>query len=134
MSETELSPKSGRPSPHRIFDLIVDGVGGAVLGQALGMLAKDGICVTYGISADRAVTFDARTFFRSGRPTLYGLYLFEEFYQRPAWKGLTRLATMVAAGTLRPHIGREASWKEIGPVAQALLDRRIIGKAVLQVH
>jgi hypothetical protein len=64
----------------------------------------------YGVSAGSAVTFDARTFFRSGRPVLYGLYLFEEFYQRPAWNGLTRLADMIAAGTLHPHISREAPW------------------------
>lgn len=115
------------------FDLIVDGVGGAVLGQALGMLAKDGVCVTYGVSAGSAVTFDARAFFRSGRPMLYGLYLFEEFSQRPAWNGLARLATMIAAGTLRPHISREAPWAEIGHVARELLDRKISGKAVLHV-
>ena len=125
---------AGAAGVHGPYDLIVDGVGGAVLGRALSMLAKDGICVTYGVSAGSAVTFDARTFFRSGRPVLYGLYLFEEFYQRPAWNGLTRLATMIAAGTLHPHISREASWAEIGVVAQALLDRKISGKAVLHVH
>ncbi len=119
---------------HGPYDLVIDGVGGAVLGQALGMLAKDGVCVSYGVSAGSAVTFDARAFFRSGRPQLYGLYLFEEFYQRPAWNGLVRLAGMIAAGTLRPHISREAPWTEIGDVAQALLDRKISGKAVLHVR
>jgi NADPH:quinone reductase len=115
------------------YDIIIDGVGGVVLGQSLGMLAKEGVCVSYGVSAGSAVTFDARTFFRSGRPVLYGLYLFEEFGQRPAWNGLARLAGMIAAGTLRPHISREASWTEIGTVAQELLDRKISGKAVLHV-
>ena len=81
-----------------------------------------------------AVNFDARLFFRSGRPLLYGFYLFEEFYQRPAGDGLARLAGMIAAGTLHPHISREASWTEIGPVAQALLDRKVVGKAVLHVY
>lgn len=120
--------------PHGPYDLIIDGVGGAVLGQSLGMLGKDGVCVTYGVSAGSAVTFDARAFFRSGRPVLYGLYLFEEFGKRPAWNGLTRLAGMIAAGTLSPNIAREASWTEIGTVAQALLDRKISGKAVLHVR
>lgn len=120
-------------APHGPYDLVIDGVGGAVLGQALGMLAKDGICVSYGVSAGSDVTFDARNFFRSGRPTLYGLYLFEEFFQRPAWNGLARLARMIAAGQLVPHIDHEADWKETGAVAQALLDRKISGKAVLHV-
>jgi NADPH:quinone reductase len=125
---------AGAAGVHGPYDLIVDGVGGAVLGQALSMLAKDGICVTYGVSAGSVVTFDARTFFRSGRAVLYGFYLFEEFYQRPAWNGLARLAAMIAAGTLHPHISREGSWAEIGVVAQALLDRKISGKAVLYVN
>lgn len=125
---------AGAAGAHGPYDLVIDGVGGAVLGQALGLLAKDGVCVTYGVSAGSAVTFDARAFFRSGRPTLYGLYLFEEFNQRPAWNGLARLAAMIAAGTLRPHISREAPWGEIGEVAKALLDRQIAGKAVLHVR
>ena len=99
----------------------------------MGLLAKDGVCVCFGASASPEVTFDVRTFFRSGRPTLYGLYLFEEFYQRPAWNGLTRLAAMIAAGTLKPHIDHEADWNDIGAVAQQLLDRKISGKAVLRV-
>lgn len=119
---------------HGPYDLVIDGVGGAVLGRSLSLLAKDGVCVSYGVSAGSNVTFDARTFFRSGRPVLYGLYLFEEFYQRPAWQGLSRLAAMIAAGTLRPHISREAPWSEIGVVAQELLDRKISGKAVLHMN
>jgi NADPH:quinone reductase len=119
---------------HGPFDIIVDGVGGAVLGQSLSMLAKDGICVSYGVSAGAEVTFDARAFFRSGRPMLYGLYLFEEFFQKPAWQGLGRLADMIAKGQLVPHIDQEADWKDTGAVAQQLLDRRIAGKAVLHVH
>ena len=112
---------------HGPYDLIIDGVGGKVLGQALSLLAEDGVCVSYGVSAGADVTFDARAFFRSGRPQLYGLYLFEEFYQHPAWKGLSRLAAMIAAGTLVPHIDHEADWTEIGAVAQNLLDRKITG-------
>ena len=119
---------------HGPYDIIIDGVGGAVLGQALGMLAKDGVCVSYGVSAGAEVTFNARDFFRSGRPTLYGLYLFEEFYRKPAWQGLSRLAAMVASAHLVPHIDHEADWKDTGAVAQALLDRKISGKAVLHVR
>lgn len=118
---------------HGPYDIIVDGVGGAVLGQALSMIAKDGVCVSYGVSAGADVTFDARTFFRSGRPTVYGMYLFQEFFQRPAWQGLSRLSAMIAKGTLVPHIDHEADWSEIGDVAQRLLDRKITGKAVLRV-
>ena len=119
---------------HGPYDLIVDGVGGRTLGQALGMLAKDGVCVSYGVSAGADVTFNARAFFISGRASLYGLYLFQEFAQRPAWNGLARLGGMIAAGQLVPHIDHVADWADIGKTAQQLLDRKIAGKAILHVR
>lgn len=36
-------------------------------------------------------------------------------------------------GKLTPHLGVEADWREIGKVAQALLDRQFPGKAVLHI-
>lgn len=115
------------------FDCILDSVGGNVLGEAGGMLAPDGVCVSYGVSAGTQVTFDARRFFRSGRVSLYGLYLFTEFGRHPASDGLGRLARMVAAGRLRPHVDHEVHWESIGEAAQGLLDRRFAGKVVLHL-
>ncbi len=115
------------------YDLILDSVGGRTLGTALGALDRGGICVTFGVSAGAEVTFDARTFFVAGRATLYGFYLFQELGLEPASVGLRRLADLVAAGQLTPHISVERPWKEIGQVAQDLMDRRFPGKAVLAV-
>jgi hypothetical protein len=47
--------------------------------------------------------------------------------------GLQRLAGLVGDGKLTPHLGVEAEWREIGQVAQALIDRRFQGKAVLHI-
>jgi NADPH:quinone reductase-like Zn-dependent oxidoreductase len=115
------------------YDLIVESVGGKTLGTALAALERGGVCVTLGVSASSEVTFDARTFFISGRATLYGLYLFTEFGVQPAWVGLKQLGELVAAGQLSPHISVEKSWSEIAPVAQDLMARRYPGKAVLTV-
>jgi NADPH2:quinone reductase len=117
------------PSPK--YDLIVDSVGGRTLGTALAALARAGVCVVLGVSATSEVTFDAREFFVAGRTTLYGLYLFTELGSEPASVGLRRLADLVAAGQLAPHISLERPWAEIGRVAQDLMDRRFPGKAVL---
>jgi NADPH:quinone reductase len=119
------------PSPK--YDLILDSVGGRTLGTALAALERGGTCVTFGVSAGAEITFDARTFFVGGRATLYGLYLFQELGLEPASVGLRRLANLVAAGQLTPHISVERPWKEIGQVAQDLIDRRFPGKAVLVV-
>jgi NADPH:quinone reductase len=112
-------------------DLIIDSVGGRTLGTALAALQRSGVCVTLGVSASAEVTFDAREFFVTGRTTLYGLYLFTEFGSEPASVGLRRLAELVAAGQLAPHISLERPWKEIAQVAQDLMARRFHGKAVL---
>jgi len=115
------------------YDLILDSVGGRTLGTALAALDRGGTCVTFGVSAGAEVTFDARTFFVGGRATLYGFYLFQELGLEPAAVGLRRLADLVAAGQLTPHISIERPWKEIGQVAQDLMHRRFPGKAVLAV-
>lgn len=117
------------PSPK--YDLIVDSVGGSTLGTALAALNRLGVCVTFGVSADAKVTFDTREFFVAGRTTLYGLYLFTELMSEPASVGLRRLAQLVAAGQLAPHVSVERPWTEIAQVAQDLMARRFSGKAVL---
>jgi len=113
------------------YDLIIESVGGRTLGTALAALERGGVCVTLGVSASAEVTFDTRAFFATGRATLYGLYIFTELGSEPAAVGLRRLANLVAAGQLAPHISVERPWAEIGQVAQELMARRFPGKAVL---
>ncbi len=117
------------PSPKH--DLVIESVGGRTLGTALGALERGAVCVTLGVSATPEVTFDARTFFASGRTTLYGFYLFTELGSEPASVGLRRLADLVAAGQLAVHISVERPWTAIAQVAQDLMARKFPGKAVL---
>jgi NADPH2:quinone reductase len=116
------------------YNLIVESVGGRTLGTALAALARGGVCVTLGVSASAEVTFDTRSFFVAGRTTLYGLYLFTELAHEPARGGLRRLADLVAAGQLAPHISLERPWTEIAQVAPDLMARRFPGKAVLTIE
>ncbi len=117
------------PSPK--YDLVIESVGGRTLGTALATLERGGVCVTLGVSASAEVTFDTRTFFATGRTTLYGFYLFLELGTEPASVGLKRLTDLVAAGQLTPHVSLERPWGEIAQVAQDLMARRFPGKAVL---
>jgi hypothetical protein len=66
-------------------------------------------------------------------PELVFFILFHEVLAHPASDGLARLSRLVAEERLRPHVSVEASWEEIGEVAQRLLDRGYTGKAVLNV-
>lgn len=116
------------------YDLILDSVGGAVLGEALSMLAPGGSCVAFGGSAAYNVTFDVRDFYLTGGASVHGFILFHEVLSRPASAGLARLASLVADRRLAPRIEVEASWTEVGEVARRLLDRDFTGKAVLHVE
>ncbi len=115
------------------YDLIIDSVGGQVLETILGMLAPNGMCVNFGVSATSAVTFDLRSFFIVGGTSLHGFYLFQELQHKSAQSGLTRLARQVEAQHLQPQIALEESWEQISEVAQHLMERRFAGEAVLTV-
>ena len=119
--------------PEPKYGVILDSVGGRTLGSALAALEPGGTCVNFGVSAASEVTFDVRTFFVGGRATLYGFYLFQELGHEPAGVGLRRLAELVAAGRLTPHVSVERSWKDVAQVAADLMSRRFPGKAVLTV-
>jgi NADPH:quinone reductase len=115
------------------YHLVLESVGGEVLGNALSMLAPGGTCVSFGTSASTEVEFDARTLYLTGGARLYGFILFHEVLARPASGGLDRLARMVADGRLKPRVEVVAPWTEVGEVARRLIDRGYTGKAVLQV-
>lgn len=68
-----------------------------------------------------------------GRACLRILNRYHELEHAPAGLGLQRLIRLVDDGKLTPHLGVEADWSEIGQVAQALIDRRFQGKAVLHI-
>lgn len=115
------------------YDVILDSTGGTLLSNALSAIAKDGVCVTYGTTAEGTVTFDAKSFYGAGGANLYGFILFHELKREPAAIGLAKLVQLVADQKLKPHIDRTASWTEIASIAQQLTDRQFIGKAVLHL-
>ena len=115
------------------YDRIIDSVGGQVLGNILSMLAPNGMCVNFGVSATSTVTFDLRSFYIVGGTSLRGFYLFQELQHESAQSGLRRLGWLVEAQHIHPHIALEESWEHISDVAQHLMERRFAGKAVLTV-
>jgi NADPH:quinone reductase len=117
------------------FEVIVDAVGGPVLGAAMGRIAPGGTIISFASTTDEPVSFPTRTLFaRAPGARLYGLYVFTELARRGSGSGdLRRLAELVAAGRLDPQIDLVASWTEAGSAIAALLERRVNGKAVLTV-
>jgi NADPH:quinone reductase-like Zn-dependent oxidoreductase len=57
--------------------------------------------------------------------------MFWELQHEPPCVALTELAALMAAGKLKPVIERRAPVSDIAEVAQALMARKFVGKAVL---
>ncbi len=115
------------------YDLIIESLGGKALANALLLLAPGGICVTLGWSVSPEVTIDLSNFNATGGVTLYGMRMSTELQRRAASEDLAWLAQMVAEQRLQAPIEVEASWHDIGEVAQRLLQRQFTGKAVLHL-
>jgi NADPH:quinone reductase-like Zn-dependent oxidoreductase len=116
-------------------EAILEGVGGASLGTAMGKVAGRGTIVSYASSDPDPACFGTRTLFgRAPGAILRGMFVFEEI-ERTGTGGsdLARLAALVAAGELHPQIDFEGSWRDPAPALDALLERRVAGKAVLRV-
>ena len=117
------------------YDLIVDAIGGGVLGAAIQRVAPGGTVVSFASTVTEPVSYPARELFaRAPRAKLYGLYIFTELqHTRTGSSDLRRLADLIAAGRLDPQIDLTLPWSDAGRAIDALLDRRVNGKAVLQV-
>jgi NADPH:quinone reductase-like Zn-dependent oxidoreductase len=116
------------------FDLILESVGGSTLAAALGRVSPDGTVVTLGNSSNEPTTFDTRTFYRRGRPTMKGYLVTHELLEgRLGTAELAELAGLVASGRLRVEIDLVVPWTEAASAVTALLERRVRGKAVLTV-
>jgi NADPH2:quinone reductase len=117
------------------FDLIIDGVGGATFGLAIEHLAPRGIVVNLATQSDEeTVTFRAARFDLAKGAKIYTLNLLEELAFHGGGAGdLTRLCLLMAEGRLDDQIEFEGSWREPAAALDALLARRLGGKAVLHV-
>ncbi len=116
------------------FDLVVESVGGASLGAAIARVASQGIVVTFGNSSNEPVTFDPRTLYRKGGPSIVGYFVTHELlHGRIGTSRLAALAQLVAEGRLASHVDLQVPWTEAASAIDALMQRRVNGKAVLTV-
>ncbi|MDQ2759809.1 MAG: zinc-binding dehydrogenase [Actinomycetota bacterium] len=127
---SELEPEGAN------YEVIVDAVGGPTLGTALGRVAPGGTVVNFAATSDEPVSYPTRALFgRAPGARLYGLFLFAEIAKTAsASADLWRLADLVASGHLDPQIALSAPWTDAKRAIEALLNRQVNGKAVLNVN
>jgi NADPH:quinone reductase-like Zn-dependent oxidoreductase len=129
----ELAPGLELDGP--VYDAVLDGVGGPVLGAALQRVAPGGTVVSFASTVTDPVSYPTRELFaRAPGARLYGFYLFSELdHTRSGGADLRRLADLVAVGRLDPQIDLTLPWSQVAEAIEALLDRRVNGKAVLTI-
>lgn len=109
---------------------VIENVGGPLLGQAFALLDEDGLVVSIGQASGRPTTVD----FEAERRRGPGGRRIEAFVVGLGMgPDLTVLLDLVARGALDPQVSRRESWMRFADVARDLRDRRIVGKAVLEI-
>jgi NADPH:quinone reductase-like Zn-dependent oxidoreductase len=117
------------------FDLVLDGVGGPVLADAIHHLAKEGTVAAYGVAGGRPQTPLAFYDFAQGGGQLGRLIAFFVYAtgEETFGEDLAVLAGLVADGRLVVHKGVLRDWGETRDAVRALRDREVTGKVVLTV-
>jgi NADPH:quinone reductase-like Zn-dependent oxidoreductase len=117
------------------FDVIVEGVGGAVFGQAIEHLAPGGVVVNIATQEDEEmVAFRAVRFDRAHGASVHTLNLLSDLGAHAVVaSGLTRLCRLAGAGRLDGQIALECSWRQPQAAIDALLNRHLGGKIVLRI-
>jgi NADPH:quinone reductase len=116
------------------FDLILESVGGVSLAAAVDRIAPEGTIVTFGNSSNEPTAFDTRVLYRKGAPTMLGFFVtYELLHGRTGSSRLAALATLVAEGRLSSKVDLTLPWERAAEAIDALMQRRISGKAVLTI-
>ncbi len=109
---------------------VLENVGGALLTQAFGLLARDGLLLSIGQASLEASTVD----FEAQRLRASGTRI-EAFAAgtHPVSDDLQRLVALLDDGRLDPQIGWRGDWTGFADAVEALRGRRVAGKAVLDI-
>ncbi|OZM80789.1 zinc-binding dehydrogenase [Pseudonocardia sp. MH-G8] len=116
-----------------LFDGVVDAVGGPVLVEAFGRLARNGTLVSVGHVTDQPEVFPFGALLSGPGQDNRSIASFFMPDSTDFARGLTWLAGRVAAGVLDPGIAWRGSWTAVAEAVELLRSRRLGGKAVLDL-
>ncbi|MFF0151699.1 zinc-binding dehydrogenase [Micromonospora sp. NPDC005203] len=110
-------------------DVVLETVGGAHLVAAWGLLAPGGVLHSIGWASGEPAVLPVNSTFRPGAART--LRSFGDATAPGSDLGL--LADLVARGALRAPIGWRGSWQRLDEAADALRERRVAGKVLLDL-
>jgi len=112
------------------FDVVLDGIGGPMLGPLLRAAAPNGRVVVYGNSADAESTFRVEDFYGKG-VTIFGFRIFTSVPPDQAVRDLANLVDQVVAGKLEVRVQATAPLADALGLVRDLYDRKVTGKVVV---
>ena len=121
---------------HRITggygaDIVIDGVGGEVLSEALGALALDGSLTTLGYAASRKATIDVTNLIWQ-RASIKSFLLFAQ--PQAAWSDAwNTLVSLLQSGAIKPIVAKTFPLAEAADALRYLVEGRPFGRVVLTI-
>ncbi|WP_060941538.1 zinc-binding dehydrogenase, partial [Mycolicibacterium vaccae] len=109
---------------------VLDNVGGPLLAQAFSLLGDGGSLLSIGMASGQPTTID----FEAERRRYTRKQLAPFNVRFPLDADMRYLVQLLADGGLDPQIGLRDSWDNVTAAAEALLNRKVAGKAVLDVR
>jgi NADPH:quinone reductase len=112
-------------------DIILDGIGGEVLSEEVGVLASEGSLTTLGYSASRKTTIDVTNLIVS-QTSIRGLNMFSQpkTAVTEAWKVIV---SQLKSGAIKPIVAKTFPLTEAADALRYLIEGRPFGRVVLTV-
>jgi NADPH2:quinone reductase len=115
------------------FHLVLDGVGGPQLSQAVHRMAPGATLAMYGRVGNSTSEISISDFYRQAwNARIVGFI--SPVPEETKGEDLAILAGLVADGRLRPRIGLELDWRKTAQAFAALTRREVRGKAVMTIR
>ena len=112
-------------------DIVIDGIGGDVLSEALGTLASEGRVITLGYSASPKATIDVLNLIVP-QASIRGLNMFAQPKAAitNAWKVVVSL---LKSGAIKPIVAKTFPLAEAADALRYLVEGRPFGRVVLTI-
>ena len=112
-------------------DIVIDGIGGEVLSEALGALALDGSLTTLGYAAGRKATIDVTNLIWK-RASIKSFILFAQ--PQAAWANAWNvIVLLLQSGAIKPIAAKTFPLAEAADALRYLVEGRPFGRVVLTI-
>jgi NADPH2:quinone reductase len=112
-------------------DIVIDGIGGEVLSEALGALAMGGSLTTLGYSASRKATIDVTNLIWR-QASIRSFVMFDQ--PRDAWiDAWSAIVSLLQSGAIKPIVAKTFPLSEAAEALRYLVEDRPFGRVVLTI-